>query len=215
MSSNTLAGFPQYNVKCPPRDFLSGEGDLLEYDLRLRAGRRGQELVVFRRREGSYLTQHPSVHPPVEITLSHSVADVAQKQHRDTVDLNAAERDWRSWMTRKNIRPVNPEAMFLAFLTRWVTRQDNTGSSPNASDPVPTTAPNWIAHLARAWWESLDESEKAHWQDHIGERVELGDGQGWFRTDDSIATRAFDHVFCPTNEPPVNLPAAVIAAVAT
>ncbi|MCY4304372.1 MAG: replication initiator protein A [Aestuariivita sp.] len=197
------------------RHIADGGGDLLEYDLAMRAGQRGQELVVFRRREGSYLKQHPSVHPPSEITLSHSVAVVARKQHGDTVDLNTAEQDWRAWMKRKNIRPVNPEAMFLSFLARWVAGQENTEHTPNGADPVPTPAPDWIEYLAQAWWESLDPPKKVYWRETIGQRVELGDGQGWFLTDHSIATLAFDQFICPrNNEPPESLPAAVIAAVA-
>ncbi len=44
----------------------AGQADLLEYDVALRAVRRGQELVVFRRRARSYLARDPTVHPPAE-----------------------------------------------------------------------------------------------------------------------------------------------------
>ena len=197
------------------RRIANGGGDLLEYDLGLQMGQKGQELVVFRRREGSYLKQHPSVSSPSEITLSHSVAVVARKQHGDAVDLNTAEQDWRTWMKRKNIRPVNPEAMFLSFLSNWVAGQDTTEHASNGSDSVPTPETNWTEHLAQAWWESLEEPEKVYWRETIGHRIELGDGQGWFRTDHSIATLAFDRFICPKNhQPPASLPAAVIAAVA-
>ncbi len=42
----------------------AGQADLLEYDVAPRAVRRGQELVVFRRRARSYLARDPTVHPP-------------------------------------------------------------------------------------------------------------------------------------------------------
>ena len=219
LHSKCGSGSELYEFRRCLRRIVEEGGDLLEYDLGLRAGQRGQELVVFRRREGSYLKQRPAVHPNTEITLSNGVAAVARKHHGSWVDLNAAERDWKAWMTKKAIRPVNTEAMFLSFLVRWVPKQghrnavtkDPAESGESGSDPVQ----DWIHHLASVWWDSLEETEKTHWRETIGQRVELNDGQGWFRTDESIATRAFDLFICPRQTPPRLLPASTIAAVAT
>jgi len=158
------------------------------------------------------------MHSVTEIPLSDSVVAVAHKQHGVEVDLNAAERDWRDWMKKKNIRPVNPEAMFLSFLARWIEEQknknENTASTKDTVNILPKPEHGWSHYLAQAWWTSLEEHEKVHWRETIGQRVELEDGQGWFRTDQSIAALAFDRFICPANMPPATLPAAVIAAVA-
>ena len=189
-------------------DSAGDQRDLLEYDVALRAGRRGQELVVFRRRAGSCLARDPTVHPPAAIRLADSVAAEARRCHGESVDLAAAERAWTAWMSQKQIRPVNPEAMFLSFLDSWVAGQE-------AVDPTRAAAPpdSWITTVTTAWWESLDDAARQSWRVRIGQRTELADGTGWFRDDPSIAADAFAQV-CPKSQPPTTLPGSVIAAAA-
>ena len=187
------------------RRLAGGHGDLLEYDLSLRVGRGGQELVVFRRREGGYLERDPTVRPAGEVQLADSVAAEARRRCGNDVDLAAAERDWQSWMAKKQIRPVNPEAMFLAFLETW------TESRPKAADDDAPEKGDWILELAEAWWDSLSADERAAWRARVGGRVELSDGTGWFRDEKSMAQKAFHHV-CPKSAPsPLSIPPAVIA----
>ena len=187
------------------RRLAGGHGDLLEYDLSLRAGRGGQELVVFRRREGGYLERDPTVRPAGEVQLADSVAAEARRRCGNDVDLAAAERDWQSWMAKKQIRPVNPEAMFLAFLETW------TESRPKAADNDAPEKRGWILELAEAWWDSLSADERTAWRARVGGRVELSDGTGWFRDEKSMAQEAFHHV-CPKCAPfPLSIPPPVIA----
>ena len=209
-------GIEKLRIKCgsatPLRDFRyrlrklsAGEGDLLEYDMDLRRGRRGQGLVVFRRREGGYLERDPTVRPAGEVRLAGSVAAEARRRCGNDVDLAAAERDWQSWMAKKQIRPVNPEAMFLAFLETW------TESRPKAADNDAPEKRGWILELAEAWWDSLSADERTAWRARVGGRVELSDGTGWFRDEKSMAQEAFHHV-CPKCAPfPLSIPPPVIA----
>ena len=164
--------------------------------------------MVFRRRAGSYLARDPTVHPPAAIRLADSVAAEARRRHGKSVDLGAAERDWKAWMSRKQIRPVNPEAMFLAFLDSWVAGQE-------AADPTHAAPPadSWITAVTTAWWDSLDDAARQSWRQRIGQRTELTDGTGWFRDDASIAADAFAQV-CPKSQPPATLPGSVITAAA-
>lgn len=187
------------------RRLAGGHGDLLEYDLSLRFGRGGRELAVFRRRTGGYLERDPTVRPAGEVRLADSVAAEARRRSGNDVDLTAAERDWQSWMAKKQIRPVNPEAMFLAFLETW------TESRPEAGGGDAPEKHGWILELAEAWWDSLSADERAAWRDRVGGRVELSDGTGWFRDEKSMAQEAFHHV-CPKCAPvPLSIPPPVIA----
>ncbi|MCY4006748.1 MAG: hypothetical protein OXE84_07995 [Rhodobacteraceae bacterium] len=164
--------------------------------------------MVFRRRAGSYLARDPTVHPPAAIRLADSVAAEARRRHGKSVDLGAAERDWKAWMSRKQIRPVNPEAMFLAFLNSWAAGQE-------AVDPTHAAPPadSWITAVTTAWWDSLDDAGRQTWRQRIGQRTELTDGTGWFRDEASIAEDAFAQV-CPKSQPPETLPGSVITAAA-
>ena len=97
-------------------------------------------------------------------------------------------------MAKKQIRPVNPEAMFLAFLETW------TESRPKAADNDAPEKRGWILELAEAWWDSLSADERTAWRARVGGRVELSDGTGWFRGEKSMAQEAFHHA-CPRSAP--------------
>ena len=189
---------------------LAEEGDLLDYDIELQLDSRGQEQVVFRRREGSYLEQHPSGGRPLsEIELPESVATEARRRHGENIDLATAERDWRHWVGQKGIRPTNPAAMFLSFLETWADRREDAA----AADSADGDKPSWIQEMAEEWWETLDEDGRGHWRDRIGRRVELSDGEGWFRSEESMARAAFDARWRRQSRPPerMELPPQLLA----
>ena len=54
---------------------------------------------------------------------------------------------------------------------------------------------NWIRETAEEWWAALPEGEREAWRDHIGARVELSDGEGWFRSEGAFAEDAFRRRF--------------------
>ena len=162
---------------------LAAEGDLLDYSA---AYDGAGDIVVFRRQEGSMVDQIPSVRPAPPEALPESAAAEARRRHGEDIDLAAAERDWRSWMNRKGIRPTNPAALFLSFLDRWA---DRLPDGPDSPEP---DRPDWIQEMADEWWAALTEKERQAWREHVGERTELDSGEGWFRSEESLARMAFD-----------------------
>ena len=183
--------------------------DLLDYAVILDAER---DAVTFRRLEGSLVDRIPVPGGPTEIRLPESVAVEAHRRHGPGVDLAAAERDWRRWMERKGLRPTNPPALFLSFLATWADRRQ-------AAVPEGEDAPDWIGEVATEWWETLDEAERRALRRQVGERIDLDDGEGWFRSEASMARDAFDrrwrHQRCPPEKaklPPQLLDRAAAAA---
>ena len=178
---------------------LAGQGDLLDYAV-IFDGRR--DIAIFRRQEGSLVGQAPSVNGQPDIALPESVAAEARRRHGEKIDLAAAEKDWRCWMERKGVRPTNPAAMFLAFLATWAERRQD-----GAADR------SWLQRIAEEWWAALDEAEREHWRFRVGERVELSDGEGWFRSEQSMARIAFEAAWPPDRLPPADrpLPQALLA----
>ena len=144
------------------------KGDLLDYAVTLDECR---DMAVFRRLEGSLVGYvSPAGLPPSEITLSEHVAAEARRRH-GSIDLAAAERDWRSWMNRKGVRPTNPEALFLSFLNSW-SQQRQTSEQPPAS-----ARSDWIREMAAEWWAGLEDADREFWRAEVGERVELSSGR--------------------------------------
>lgn len=188
---------------------LVAKGDLLDYAVAYDARR---DVVAFRRQEGSLVDRAPAANGGDGIELPDSVAAEARRRHGDDIDIAAAEQDWRSWMARKGVRPTNPPALFLSFLATWAGRR---------SDDLPETRgeADWIQEMAAEWWGSLGGGKREAWRDLVGDRVELGGGEGWFRSEASIAREAFDrrwlHQCCPAPEselPPQLLARAAAAA---
>ena len=188
---------------------LAAAGDLLDYTVAYDAER---DIVIFRRMEGSLIDHVPTPNSRSEIELPESVATEARRRYGPTVDLAAAERDWRRWMGRKGVRPSNPAALFLSFLATWIDRQK---AGPVAEDD----GPDWIGEMATEWWETLDEAKRQVLRRQVGERIDLDDDEGWFRSEASMARDAFDrrwrHQHCPpekTELPPQLLARAASAA---
>jgi len=165
---------------------LATQGDLLDYVV-LFDDRR--DMVVFQRQEGSLVNQIPSVSGQPPFTLPDSAAAEARRRHGPEIDLRAAESVWRSWMRRKGLRPTNPAALFLSFLETWADRWPRSGEAANSADD---DKPDWIQEMAGEWWKTLGDAERAAWRERIGRRVELEDGEGWFRSEKSLARAAFD-----------------------
>ena len=192
---------------------LIAKGNLLDYEMRFDSAR---DVVVFRRLEGSFINRIPTAtgDGETDIALPESVAAEARRRHGDRIDLAAAEKDWRCWMERKGVRPTNPAALFLSFLSTWIERREDS-----AVPAEETGKTDWIAEMALEWWDALDDSERAGWRSRLGERVVLSDGEGWFRSETSIASEAFDrrwrHQLCPVERmdlPPQLLSRAVDVA---
>jgi len=162
---------------------IAAGGDLLDYAIAYDPDR---DAVAFRRREGS-LVARSGPDGDGGLALPASVAEEARRRFGDGTDLAAAERDWRAWLERKGLRPTNPAAFFLAFLATWTARQDAPAAARKEGD--------WIAETAEEWWAALPEGERGAWRDRLGARVELSDGQGWFRSEPSFAAEAFRHRF--------------------
>ena len=188
---------------------LVTHGDLLDYAVAFDAYR---DVVTFRRLEGSLVDRIPAPNSSSEIELPESVATEARRQHGPAIDLATAERDWRRWMDRKGVRPSNPAALFLSFLATWIDRQ------PDQADDV-SNSPDWIGEMALAWWGTLDDAEREKWRGRVGERIDLDDDEGWFRSEASMARDAFDRRWrrqhCPPEKselPPQLLAKAVSAA---
>lgn len=128
------------------------------------------------------------------------------------VDLAAAERDWRHWMDRRGVRPSNPAALFLSFLATWIDRQPD-------QDADEGDGPDWIGEMALAWWGTLDDAGRGKWRGRVGERIDLDDEEGWYRSEASMSRDAFDrrwrHQRCPPEQaelPPQLLARAAAAA---
>ena len=49
-----------------------------------------------------------------------------------------------------------------------------------------------MQETAIEWWGSLGDDGRDAWRDRLDERVELSDGEGWFRPEEAIAREAFD-----------------------
>ena len=162
---------------------LIASGDLLDYEVSHDAA---SDMVTFRRREGALIASSASLYSPADFTLPASVAAEARRRHGDGIDLQAAERDWHQWMAKKSIRPASPPAMFLSFLDSWANRHEIL-VAPSADDEQ-----DWIAEMALEWWASLRDAEREFWRSQVGERIELSDGEGWFRSEASMAGEAFD-----------------------
>ena len=173
---------------------LAAEGDLLDYAVAYDARR---DVVAFRRQEGSLVDRAPAANGGGGIELPDSVAAEARRRHGGGIDLAAAERDWRGWMERKGVRPTNPPALFLSFLATWAGRR--SGGAPEARGGA-----DWIQEMANEWWGSLGDGERDDWRDLVGDRVVLNDGEGWFRSEASIAREVFERRWlrqpCPAAE---------------
>ena len=185
---------------------LVEHGDLLDYTVAFDAER---DMVIFHRQEGSLVDRIPVPNSSGEIELPESVAAEARRRHGPSVDLAAAERDWRNWLRRKGLRPTNPPALFLSFLTTWIDRRQVAATEGE-------DAPDWIGEMAVEWWGTLDEAERQAWRRQVGERIELDDGEGWFRSEASMARDAFDrhwrHQHCPPEK--MQLPPQLLARAA-
>jgi len=140
------------------------------------------------------------------------VTTEARRLHGSAVDLAAAEPDWRRWMDRKGVRPSNPAALFLSFLATWIDRQPGQAADGNGDL-------DWIGEMALAWWATLDDAGQEKWRGRVGERIDLDDDEGWFRSEASMARDAFDRRWhrqhCPPEKselPPQLLARAAAAA---
>ena len=161
---------------------LVTHGHLLDYAVTFDAD---EDMVVFHRQEGSLVDRIPVANGRSEIELPESVAIEARRRHGPAVDLAAAERDWRRWMDRKDVRPSNPAALFLSFLATWIDRQPDQDA--DGDDDL-----DWIGQMATEWWGTLDGAERQSLRLEVGERIELDDGEGWYRSEVSMARDAFD-----------------------
>ena len=188
---------------------LVQEGDLLDYAMTYTSD---QDMVIFHRQEGSLVDRIPVPNGSSEIKLPESAATEARRRHGPAVDLAAAERDWRRWMDRKGVRPSNPSALFLSFLATWIDRQPDQAADGNGDL-------DWIGEMALDWWGTLDDAEREKWRGRVGERIDLNDDEGWFRSEASMARDAFDRRWrrqhCPPEKmelPPQLLAKALAAA---
>lgn len=186
---------------------IAASGKLLDYTIAYDLSR---DAVAFRRLEGSLVARPPVPDGDGGTSLPPSVADEARRRHGDGIDLATAERDWRAWLERRGLRPTNPAALFLAFLATWTARQTEEDAPPADGRG------SWIEETAAEWWADLDEKDRDAWRDRIGQRVELTDGQGWFRSEPSFAVEAFRHRFwrqpAPAHE--IDLPPQLLARAA-
>lgn len=164
---------------------LIAKGDLLDYTVSFDAD---QDVVIFRRMEDSLVDRTVGTHAGTDPELPVSVAAEARRRHGNGIDLAAAETDWRRWMSRKGLRTAHPAAMFLSFLDSWAKRRQDGSAGPNDGDGKT----DWITEMALEWWAALDETNREGWRSRIGERIELSDGEGWFRSEHSMASEAFD-----------------------
>ncbi|MDE0003944.1 MAG: replication initiator protein A [Rhodospirillaceae bacterium] len=161
-------------------------GDLLDYDMEL-LPRGGKEIIRFCRREGALVD---STGGTDTIQLSETVIPAARRIIGSARNVNRAEKDWRRWMLRKGYRPTNAEAFFLSFCRRWA----QSRGLPE-EDISPDSKPSLRDELAQAWWDGLDDDARQRWQEGIGLRVELADGTGWWRSEESLAREAFDRLY--------------------
>ena len=168
-----------------------------------------QDVIIFHRQEGSLVDFIPGAGGRSEIELPESVAAEARRRFGPAVDLAAAERDWRQWMGRRGFRPTNPPALFLSFLTTWADRRQAAAAEGD-------DAPDWIGEMATEWWETLGEAERQALRSEVGERIELDDGEGWYRSEASIARDAFDRRWRRQHCPPgrMELPPQLLARAA-
>ena len=144
-----------------------------------------RDVVTFRSLEGSLVDRIPVPSGSCEFELPESVTIETRRRYGPAVDLATAERDWRRWMDRKGLRPTNPPALFLSFLTTWTDRRQAAATEGD-------DAPDWIGEMATEWWETLDEAERKALRRQVGERIDLDDDEGWFRSEASMARDAFD-----------------------
>lgn len=177
---------------------LAGQGDLLDYAV-IVDGR--QDIVTFRRQEGSLVGRTPSVNGQAPVSLPESAADEARRRHGEEIDLATAEQDWRRWMGQKGVRPTNPAALFLSFLDSWASRREIPSTASTGAD-----GRDWLQRIAEDWWAAFDEDERESWRARIGERVELNNGEGWFRSEASMARAAFETAWPPDRLPPADRP---------
>ena len=98
-------------------------------------------------------------------------------------------------MNRKGLRPTNPPALFLSFLMAWADRRQAAAAEGDDT-------PDWIGQMAVEWWWTLDEAERRTLRREVGERIELDDGEGWFRSEASMARDAFDRRWRRQHCPP-------------
>ena len=185
---------------------IAASGDLLDYAIAYDPAR---DAVTFRRQEGSLVARPPTADGSGGTSLPPSVADEARRRHGGGIDLAAAERDWRAWLERKGARPTNPAAFFLAFLSTWTARQDEGA-------PAADGRRDWIEETAAEWWAALSGEDRERWRNHIGQRVELSSGEGWFRAEASFAREAFARRFRRQSAPPheYDLPSQLLARAA-
>ena len=185
---------------------LVEKGDLLDYAMTYTAD---QDMVIFHRQEGSLVDRIPTAYERNEIKLPESVTVEARRQHGPAVDLATAERDWRRWMDRKGVRPSNPAALFLSFLATWIDRQPDPAADGN-------DGPDWIGEMALDWWGTLDDDGRENWRGRVGERIDLDDDEGWFRSEASMARDAFDRRWRRQHCPPgkMELPPQLLARAA-
>ncbi|MDE0003967.1 MAG: replication initiator protein A, partial [Rhodospirillaceae bacterium] len=185
---------------------LIEKGELLDYVMIYDGD---QDVMIFHRQEGSLVDLIPGAGGRSEIELPEAVAAEARRRFGPAIDLAAAERDWRRWMGRRGLRPTNPPALFLSFLATWADRRQAEASEGD-------DAPDWIGGMATEWWETLDEAERQALRRQVGERIELDDGEGWYRSEASIARDAFDRRWrrqhCPPGE--MELPPQLLARAA-
>ena len=165
---------------------LIEHGDLLDYDMELVPHRR-EVFIRFRRREGVLVDRMTGQD---NIVLLPDVIDAARKIIGGGGDIDKAEKEWRQWMKRKNLRPTNVEAFFLSFCRTWTQRR---GLPPDDTDQ--NNRPSLRDELAEAWWAGLKEDTRQQWRDKIGLRMELADGTGWWRSEESLARAAFDRLY--------------------
>ena len=161
-------------------------GDLLDYDMEL-VPRRREVFVRFRRREGSLVD---TLNASDNIVLLPDVIGAAQKIIGSGSDIKKAEKDWRRWMQRRELRPTNAEAFFLSFCRSWAQRR---GLTPDEADQ--DNRPSLRDELAEVWWAGLEDDAHQRWRDKIGLRVKLDDGTGWYRSEESLAREAFDRLY--------------------
>ena len=105
--------------------------------------------------------------------------------------------------------PDSRAALFLSFPTAWADRRQVAAEEGD-------DAPDWIGGMATEWWGTLDEAERQSLRLEVGERIELDDGEGWYRSEASMARDAFDRRWrrqhCPPGE--MKLPPQLLARAA-